>query len=175
MYKIVAIMSICLFISSMTYASTAKKDAGCVDESAKIEQSQFTPGTCNFNQNKNEDEVIELLEVDTPYEISVKQIKNNKVLEEIDYVPVTTNATFGYDIAKQDNNGYLSLYADAKKDEAGNIIVQYIYQNANGKDNPYYENKSSFAIPVNFLKKGESKEVYNVKVKDTSLIFTLKK
>lgn len=175
MYKIIAIMSIGLFISSMSYASTEKVDAGCVDEPVKVEKSQFTPGSCNFDRDKSEDEVIELLEVDTPYKISVKQIKNNKVLEEIDYVPVTTNATFGYDIAKQDNNGYLSLYADAKKDEAGNIIVQYIYQNANGKNKPYYENKSSFAIPENFLKKGESKEVYNVKVKDTSLIFTLKK
>ncbi len=111
----------------------------------------------------------------TGFLLEVIQKENGNIIEKLPSVEVYFNHLNGWDVAKPLKEGYVAFLVNSEKVNNGNIHVAYTYQNANGKDKPYYENKGSFTINVKDFKSEEKKEIHYSKIENTDLIIIAKK
>ena len=125
--------------------------------------------------NKEINNLIEKKVDSTGFLLEVVQKENGNIIEQIPSVEVYFNHLNGWDVAKSPKEGYVAFLVNSKKDENSNINVAYTYQNANGKNKPYYEKNGSFIINVKDFKSEEKKEVYYSKIKNTDLIIIARK
>lgn len=117
---------------------------------------------------------------DTEFEISTIQKSGNRVLEQIDYMPIHLNELTGYDAAKTDKEnkvtkGYLTFIFKAKNSEKGRLDIEYVYQNAYGENKKYYKDAGSLTIDPQLFKSKEEKIVYNKYIDNTNFIIKVKK